>query len=90
MRNVAMVLVLVTGSGTAFAQETPLTCWYDENGTYTGADSGNHGNADTQVGQAAKVGESGDYTWAYIIGEWEDGSSCPAAIPADVLAAAGG
>lgn len=69
----------------AGADSNPLTCWYDETLAYTGADSGNHGAEGTRIGESAKVAESGDYTWAYIIDGWADDASCPAEIPTDAL-----
>ena len=82
MRTAAIAIILLVSSNYALAQ-TPLTCWYNENGVFTGADGGNNSEGNAQPGQAARVGNSGDYTWAYILGpdKWIDGSSCPAKIP---------
>ena len=40
-----------------------------------------NGGGKAHPGQAGRVSDSGDYTWAYILAECEDGISCPAEIP---------
>jgi hypothetical protein len=52
-----------------------LSCWYDSNGNYTGAD-GFHGI----VGSITRTG-SGDYAASYLISAF-DGQPCPRTLPA--------
>ncbi len=60
----------------------PLTCWYNESGNYSGADSGSNrvNNGINEVGKLIKTGNGGDYTWGYIITEWVNGKDCPSKI----------
>lgn len=62
-----------------------LTCWYNEAGQGTGADSGTHGGTVGQVVQGRpghNPPSSGDWYWAYVLpaGQWTDGNSCPPAL----------
>lgn len=62
-----------------------LTCWYNEAGQGTGADSGTHGGSVGQVVQdrpGHSPPSSGDWYWAYVLAadQWTDGNSCPPAL----------
>ena len=69
------VLALIAGSSAAHAGL--ITCWYNENQQYTGADSAAPG---VTAGGPVRVNGAGDYTWAYTI-EAPDGSGCPSEMP---------
>ena len=79
----AAVLTLLAASPVALAQ-SPLrvadngliTCYYNDAGDYTGADSAQPG---AQPGAPVHDG-SGDYAWSYTI-EAPDGNSCPRTLP---------
>lgn len=57
----------------------PLTCWYNDKKASTGADVGNY--AGRALGKAVRLRETGEEAWAYVISDWEDGSSCPDELP---------
>lgn len=78
MRKLVLALLLVMGSSPAFAD---LTCWYDENGRSTGADSPPPWTQHIPVGQAEQLRPSGDYAWAYNI---RNNESCPRTLPGGV------
>lgn len=88
--RIAIVMLLI--GGVAQAQHTPepiqwksptsvnqpvlITCWYNESGVYTGADSAQAG---AHAGVLIRTGQ-GDYTWSYNILA-PDGRSCPRTKP---------
>ena len=57
----------------------PLTCWYNDKKASTGADIGNYSGR--ALGKAVRLSEAGENAWAYVISDWEDGSSCPDKLP---------
>lgn len=79
----AAAFVLFTASPAASA-ESPvhvaasglITCWYNEAGQLTGADTAAPG---ARPGPPVRRG-SGDYAWAYTI-EAADGTACPRKLP---------
>ena len=79
----ATAIVLLSASSLASAQ-SPLrvadagliTCYYNNAGDYTGADSAQPG---AQPGAPVHNG-SGDYAWSYTI-QAPDGNSCPKKLP---------
>jgi len=73
--------VFVVG-GPAFAENQPLTCWYNEHADFTSADSA---GADAQVGAVLKA-SSGDKTYSYTISA-RDGTACPVQLPLSSLTA---
>jgi hypothetical protein len=75
-RSVFFVLALALGAPAAHAGL--ITCWYDQNRNFTGADSAAPG---VTAGGPVRVNQSGDYTWAYTV-EAPDGTSCPSDMPA--------
>jgi hypothetical protein len=74
--------ILLTGAvvlpcaGTAFAQNRPLTCWYNDHADFTSADSAPAGATIGSVGKA----DSGDKTYSYTILA-RDGTACPVQLP---------
>ena len=54
-----------------------LTCWYDENGAFTGSAPAPSG---TTAGSKVQVGSSGKHTWSYTVAG-HDPSACPAKLP---------
>ncbi|WP_052769020.1 hypothetical protein [Aurantiacibacter marinus] len=66
-------------SGTASAQQTnPLTCWYNDSGQYTGADTGNPAG----ISRANEIRQyrTGDYAFGLRLDIWQSGNDCPATI----------
>ena len=64
-------------SGSAGADDGPLTCWYSATGASVGADSGDQGIA---VADYDKVVPMTYEPFAMIITVWSDGNDCPAAV----------
>lgn len=60
----------------AAPQQGLITCWYDANGAFKGADGAQPG---AQPGGPYQTG-SGDYTWSYNIAA-PNGQSCPPTKP---------
>ncbi len=75
-------VVVLTAAGQAFAQNQPLTCWYNDHADFTSADSA---AADATVGAVTKYG-SGDKTYNYTISA-RDGTACPIQLPLSSLTA---
>jgi len=79
MRKLLFLLAFLFASGTAHAnQSSPLTCWYNESGAFTGADSGNPAGVPA-AGQFQSY-RSGDYAFAYRLDVWNNGNDCPGSI----------
>ena len=74
--------ILLTGAavlpcaGAAFAQNRPLTCWYNDHADFTSANSAPAG---ATIGNVAKA-DSGDKTYSYTILA-RDGTACPVQLP---------
>jgi hypothetical protein len=60
----------------AYAQNVPLTCWYDDHADFTSATPAAAGET---IGSVAKAGH-GDQTYSYTISA-RDGSACPVQLP---------
>jgi hypothetical protein len=75
-------VAVLTAAGQAFAQNQPLTCWYNDHADFTSADSA---TADATVGAVTKYG-SGDKTYNYTISA-RDGTACPIQLPLSSLTA---
>ena len=73
MRSLAIGLALLALSATPALAD--ITCWYNEKGDYTGADSAQSGAV---VGQVAK-GTYGDYAWGYTVAGGP--VTCPKKLP---------
>ena len=67
--------VLLAG-GPVFAQNQPVTCWYNDHADFTSADPA---GADAVVGAVGKY-SSGDKTYSYTISA-RDGTACPVQLP---------
>jgi hypothetical protein len=79
MRKLLFLLAFLFASGTAHAnQSSPLTCWYNSSGAFTGADSGNPAGVPA-AGQFQSY-RTGDYAYAYRLDVWNDGNDCPRSI----------
>jgi len=74
--NILTAMVILPGAGTAFAQNRPLTCWYNDHADFTSADSAPAG---ATIGSVVKAG-SGDKTYSYTISA-RDGTACPVQLP---------
>lgn len=79
--QLAIAFFLLATSTVASADAQPagtglITCWYNDKGDYTGADSAADG---VQPGPPVHNG-SGDYAWGYTI-QAADGSACPRKLP---------
>jgi hypothetical protein len=75
-------VAVLTAAGPAFAQNQPLTCWYNDHADFTSADSA---AADATIGAVTKYG-SGDKTYNYTISA-RDGTACPIQLPLSSLTA---
>ncbi|MDQ6868580.1 MAG: hypothetical protein M3178_09305 [Pseudomonadota bacterium] len=75
-KNILTATVIVLSAGAAFAQNQPLTCWYNDHADFTSADSATAG---ATIGGVAKAG-SGDKAYSYTISA-RDGTACPVQLP---------
>jgi hypothetical protein len=75
-KNILTAPVILPGSDAAFAQNQPLTCWYNDHADFTSADSAPAGAA---IGSVVKA-HSGDKTYSYTILA-RDGTACPVQLP---------
>ena len=75
-KNILTATVLLPGAGAAFAQNRPLTCWYDDHADFTSAD---RAPAGATIGSVVKTG-SGGKTYSYTISA-RDGTACPVQLP---------
>jgi len=75
-KSILTATVILPGAGTAFAQNQPLTCWYDDHADFTSADSAPAG---ATIGSVVKA-RSGDKTYSYTISA-RDGTACPVQLP---------
>ncbi len=75
-KTILTATVILPGSGAAFAQNRPLTCWYNDHADFTSADSAPAGAA---IGSVVKAG-SGDKASSYTISA-RDGTACPVQVP---------
>ena len=72
----------MAAGGPAFAENQPLTCWYNDHADFTSADSAAAG---ATVGAVTKYG-SGDKTYNYTILA-RDSTACPVQLPLSSLTA---
>lgn len=85
MKKLQIILTgaaVLSVAGPAFAENKPLTCWYDARADFTSADPA---AADATVGAVTKYG-SGDKTYNYTISA-RDGTACPVQLPLSSLTA---
>ena len=75
-KTILTATVALPGPAAAFAQNQPLTCWYDGHADFTSADSAPAG---ATIGSVAKTG-SGDKTYSYTISA-RGGTACPVQLP---------
>jgi hypothetical protein len=75
-KNILTAALILPGAGAAFAQNQPLTCWYDDHADFTSADSAPAG---ATIGSVVKA-RSGDKTYSYTISA-RDGTACPVQLP---------
>jgi hypothetical protein len=73
---------VLTAGGPAFAENQPLTCWYNDHADFTSADPA---AADAKVGAVTKY-DAGDKTYNYTISA-RDGTACPVQLPLSSLTA---
>ena len=79
MRILLIALSMFFISGTASAQQqNVLTCWYNDYGQFTGADTGNPAGIprDTEI----RAYGTGDYAFGMRLDVWQSGNDCPATI----------
>jgi hypothetical protein len=81
-KKILMGAAILPAGGPAFAQNQPLTCWYNDHADFTSADSA---AADATVGAVTRY-VSGDKTYNYTISA-RDGSACPVQLPLSSLTA---
>jgi hypothetical protein len=74
-KNILTATVFLPGAGAAYAQNQPLTCWYNDHADFTSADSA----AGATIGSVVKA-DSGDKTYSYTISA-RDGTACPVQLP---------
>jgi hypothetical protein len=74
--------VVLSAGGPAFAENKPLTCWYNDHADFTSAESAAAG---ATVGAVLKA-DSGDKTYSYTISA-RDGTACPVQLPLSSLTA---
>jgi len=77
MKTIAIFAAISLSAGSAFAQEHPLSCWYNEHAAFTGGDGG---PPIASVGKVEKTGQSGDHAYSYVILA-KDASACPKELP---------
>jgi hypothetical protein len=82
-KKILTATVILPGAGTAFAQNQPLTCWYDGHADFTSADSAPAG---ATIGSVVKA-KSGDKSYSYTISA-RDGTACPVQLPLSTTTAA--
>lgn len=75
-KTILTAAVILPGAGAVYAQNRPLTCWYDDRADFTSADSAPAG---ATIGTVVKAG-SGDKTYSYTIAA-RDGTACPVQLP---------
>ncbi|MGH6794351.1 MAG: hypothetical protein ACREDD_05030 [Methylocella sp.] len=75
-KTILIATAIVPGAGAAFAQNQPLTCWYNDHADFTSADSAPAG---ATIGRVVKAG-SGGKTYSYTISA-RDGTACPIQLP---------
>jgi hypothetical protein len=80
--KILTVAAVLTAGGPAFAENQPLTCWYNAHADLTSADKA---AASATVGAVTKYG-SGDKTYNYTILA-RDGTACPVQLPLSSLTA---
>ncbi|MGA7385945.1 MAG: hypothetical protein WBW81_15020 [Methylocella sp.] len=82
-KTILTAAVILPGAGAAFAQNQPLTCWYNGHADFTSADSAPAG---ATIGSVMKA-DSGDKTYSYTILA-RDGTACPSQLPLGTTTAA--
>ncbi|MGH6835041.1 MAG: hypothetical protein ACREC9_05715 [Methylocella sp.] len=75
-KTILTAAVILPSAGAAFAQNQPLTCWYNDHADFTSADSAPAG---ATIGSVVKAA-SGDKTYSYTISA-RDGTACPVQLP---------
>jgi hypothetical protein len=75
-KSILTATVILLSAGAAFAQNQPLTCWYNDHADFTSADSAPAG---ATIGSVVKA-DSGDKTYSYTISA-RDGTACPVQLP---------
>ena len=75
-KTILTATVTLPAAGATFAQNQPLTCWYNDHADFTSADSAPAG---ATVGSVVKAG-GGDKTYSYTISA-RDGTACPVQLP---------
>ncbi len=81
-KSILTATVILPGAGAAFAQNQPLTCWYNDHADFTSADSAPAG---ATIGSVVKA-DSGDKTYSYTISA-RDGTACPVQLPLSTTSA---
>lgn len=76
-----LLLTAAFGLSAAAASAGPLTCWYNSEGTFTGADGGAHGLPEERWGlsfavQSPGEGGSDDYAYMIVLPTYDSGNDC--------------
>ncbi len=75
-KSILAAAAVIPVAGAAFAQNKPITCWYNDHADFTSADSAPAG---ATIGSVVKA-SSGDKTYSYTISA-RDGMACPVQLP---------
>jgi len=75
-KTILTATVTLPGAGAAFAQNQPLTCWYNDHADFMSAESAPAG---ATIGSVVKAGR-GEKTYSYTISA-RDGTACPVQLP---------
>ena len=78
----SFVIALVCSLCASAASAGPLTCWYNSEGAFTGADGGNRGISETQWDLAYAIPNPNtdateDYAFVVILSDYDSGNDCP-------------
>jgi hypothetical protein len=75
-KTILTATATLLGAVAAFAQNQPLTCWYDDHADFRSSD---RAPAGATIGSVVKAGR-GDKTYSYTISA-RDGTACPVQLP---------
>ncbi len=75
-KSILTATMILPGAGAAFAQNQPLTCWYNDHADFTSADSAPAG---ATIGSVVRA-DSGDKSYSYTVSA-RDGTACPVQLP---------
>lgn len=77
MKKLFLGAALLLNAGSAFAEDKPLICWYNDHAALTGADSA---PANAVIGSVESTRREGDHAFSYVISA-KDSTVCPNELP---------